>query len=175
MASKKLDFSGLAEEDTAFVRAALRGRLRDPDLTIGEPAYLHRWHLVPRNKKANVYLHIQVASDPDRPLHDHPWDNTSVIVSGGYDELIMDLPWPGGYVKTIKRKSGAVVHRQAEQPHRLILPAGTPYTITIFSTGPVVRSWGFWCDVKSRITWIDHESCIGQDTNGHSVWTGPKF
>jgi hypothetical protein len=63
--------------------------LRYPDLVIapdGKP-YLYRWHVFPQNAAAGVYFHIQVQSDPERPLHDHPWDNTSVILSGGYDEL----------------------------------------------------------------------------------------
>lgn len=127
---------------------------RRPDLVIGPDGsnpYLYRWHLIPRNEKANVYFHIQVASDPERPLHDHPWDNTSVILSGGYDEVWdtnpSNFPQAGTeFAMAISRclRVGDVVYRKATEAHRLILPPDIPYTMTIFSTGPRVRDWGFW-------------------------------
>lgn len=166
------DWSILTREDQEWCEQAL-GFLREPDLTIGEPVYLHRWHVVPRNERGNTYLHVQVASDPDRPLHDHPWDNQSVIISGGYDEMIQDLPWPGGYVRTAKRRKNSVVHRQAGQPHRLVLPEDVPYTISLFSTGPKVKDWGFWCEVHGRKVWIEHGECVEFLPDGRSVWKGP--
>lgn len=123
---------------------------REPDLVIapdGEP-YLYRWHIVERNKDCNVYFHMQIDSDPERPLHDHPWDNTSVILAGGYDEL-RAFPHPVEHshllpgTRRILRK-GDVVHRKAEEAHRLILPDGFLYTLTLFTTGPRRRDWGFW-------------------------------
>lgn len=121
-------------------------RLLTPDLIIapkGSP-YLYRWHLIPRRSVgANVYFHIQVQSDPERPLHDHPWDNTSVILSGGYKEVICAGP-PNGPVLTMERRKGDTIFRKAEAAHRLILPDEIPYTMTLFSTGPVLRPWGFW-------------------------------
>lgn len=125
------------------------GYPRQPDLTIapdGVP-YLYRWHLTRRNKKANVYLHVQVASDPERPLHDHPWDNQSVILRGGYKEIIATRIDPDGRpmrVERFDRQVGDVIPRVASQPHRLLLPDYYKYTITLFSTGPKVREWGFW-------------------------------
>lgn len=168
----QFDWTLLTPEDRAFVEGAL-GFQREPDLVIGNPSYLYRWHVVPRNEAANTYLHVQVASDPDRPLHDHPWENMSVIVSGGYDELIQARPWPGGYVETKKRRKGDVVIRPAEQPHRLILPEGIPYTISLFSTGPKAKSWGFWCEVHGRNTWVDHAECVELLPDGRSIWKGP--
>jgi hypothetical protein len=165
------DFSFLEEVDRLFVETVL-GELRPPDLTIspdGKP-YLYRWHVVPRNLRANVYLHIQVASDPERPLHDHPWDNVSVIVAGGYTEHLQRLPWPGGYVQHCTRDPGAVVYRQAEQPHRLELPRGTPYTISMFSTGPVTRDWGFWEEERGVKKWRSHEDCIEYSGDGKTTW-----
>ena len=134
----------LTNDDFATVRRVLGG-VREPDLTIagedGEP-YLHRWYVIPRNEEANFYLHLQVRSDPERPLHDHPWDNQSVILSGGYDEVLQDVP-PLGHIRTVSRRKGQTCSRRAEAAHRLILPEGVPYTLTLFSTGPNVRAWGF--------------------------------
>lgn len=126
-------------------------RLYFPDLTLapdGSP-YLYRWYLVGGSSTlgahapACVMLHIQVQSDPERPFHDHPWDNQSVIVSGGYEEHIQSQP-PHGTTEVVMRHKGDVVTRAATEAHRLILPEGVPYTMTVFSTGPKVRDWGFW-------------------------------
>ena len=117
-----------------------------PDLVIapdGEP-YLLRWHLAPRNVASiNAYLHMQVASDPHRPLHDHPWVNTSHIVSGSYTELLQVMA-PFGEIERCVRKPGDVTHREAGWAHRLILPADMPYVLTLFTTGPKIHTWGFW-------------------------------
>ena len=118
---------------------------RDPDLVIapdGKP-YLYRWHLVPAKSPANVYFHVQVASDPARPLHDHPWDNMSVILAGGYTEKLQKLP-PTSTPQVFTRKAGDTIYRKAAEAHRLILPPELPYTITLFATGPKVKDWGFW-------------------------------
>ena len=116
-----------------------------PDLTIapdGEP-YLYRWHLA-RGDWGNDYFHLQVRSDPERPLHDHPWDNWSVLVAGGYDEVWMSLDEPVAICREFRK--GDCIARKAEEAHRLLLPKGTTYTMTRFSTGPHIREWGFWTE-----------------------------
>jgi len=161
----------LNNEDFATVRGILPGGVREPDLTIagedGQP-YLHRWYVIPRNLQANVYLHLQVASDPERPLHDHPWDNQSVILSGGYDEVLQDHP-PEGGTRVVARRKGQTCSRRAEAAHRLILPPATPYTLTLFSTGPVVRQWGFWVPNHSGLArWFSADECITHTPDGVS-------
>jgi hypothetical protein len=108
---------------------------RDPDFIIGDN-YLRRWWVIPRNAMGNVYLHEILQSDDDRALHDHPWQNTSILLSGSYTEHT-----PEG---VFERKAGDVVTRQAESLHRLVIPDGGS-ALTIFMTGPVVREWGFDC------------------------------
>lgn len=149
----------LTDEDRALAKSIIgypehwaNDEVREPDLTVapdGKP-YLYRWHVIPRNRQANIYLHIQVASDPEPALHDHPWDNQSVILAGGYDEIWDAAPGIDqkfsitplrGYREPRK---GDVVHRKADVAHRLLLPEGIPYTISLFSTGPKHRKWGFW-------------------------------
>lgn len=169
----------LTEEDFNLALALIGGweHFLHPDVIIapdGAP-YLYRWHVVPRNKDANVYFHIQVASDPERPLHDHPWDNTSVILSGGYEEIIQnDPPWGGKLSRP--RVKGQTVYRKAETAHRLILPDETPYTMTLFSTGPVRRDWGFWLvDSRGYPKWRPHTDCIITAPDGQSVFREPEF
>lgn len=164
----------LTEEDQAQALAILGSLDRPPDLVIapdGEP-YIYRWHVIPRNAAgANVYFHIQVADDPERPLHDHPWDNQSVILAGGYLETWN--PWPqspGVPPAESTRIKGDVVQRHAETAHRLELLDNCPYTMTLFTTGPVRRNWGFWAAGE----FLPHDLVIENRADGTSVYTGPQ-
>lgn len=150
-------------------------RLMRPDLIIapdGDP-YLYRWEVVPKSEQGEVYFHIQVASDPDRPLHDHPWHNQSVILAGGYTELVQENPpWSG--TVTRDRHKGDVIQRAATEAHRLILPPGVPYTMTLFTTGPVIRAWGFWVPThKGRPEWVDAREVTVATDDGRSIWKEP--
>lgn len=120
---------------------------REPDFIIGDN-YLRRWWVVPRNRLQNVYLHEILHSDDDRALHDHPWENTSLVIAGRYVEHTPD--------GSSLHEAGSVVHRPAETLHRLeILPG--EYAISLFFTGPVVREWGFACP-KGWVHWKDFTS-----------------
>jgi hypothetical protein len=110
---------------------------RDPDFVIGDD-YLRRWWIVPRNDWCNVYLHHILKSDDDRALHDHPWDNVSLIIKGGYLEHVAD-----GSV--IRRVAGDVVQRSADTLHRLEVDESGAGAVSLFMTGPKVREWGFAC------------------------------
>jgi hypothetical protein len=133
---------------------------RTADLVIapdGKP-YLYRWHVIPQSDWGNVYFHIQVADDPERPLHDHPWDNTSVILSGGYFEL---LSRDGGEPQPYYRYVGDKIDRKADWGHQLLMSGNVPYTMTLFTTGPKRRTWGFWYPSG----WVSHHDVCR--TNGN--------
>lgn len=141
---------------------------RKPDLIIapdGNP-YLYRWFAVPCTEDggARVYFHMQVSADPERPLHDHPWDNMSVILSGGYLER-MQLHPPNGLVQDLIRVEGDVIFRRWHVAHRLFLPIGVPYTLTQFSTGPKVNAWGFWYGQEH----VDYRKVTDRLADGRSV------
>lgn len=115
--------------------------------------YIYRWHLIRDSKVAGVYFHIQVSDDPERPLHDHPWDNMSVILGGdGYREVLMRHPETDSGLSTLDRRPGDVIFRRATEAHRLFMPTFEElgnrkplgYTMSQFSMGPKVRDWGFW-------------------------------
>lgn len=130
---------------------------RPPDFIIGtaDNPYLLRWHLIPRNRWCNIYLHKFLRSDDDRALHDHPWPSCSIILKGGYVEHL-----PDGHAKHCK--AGCITFRKAHQAHRVelltdwwnshlihlkTLKFTRPYRPcwTLFITGPKVRQWGFHC------------------------------
>lgn len=177
------DFANRIREKDQCIAAQFIGSLyRPPDLVIapaGHGEYLFRWWVTPHSDIANVYFHIQTASDPERPLHDHPWDSTSVILAGGYDEIIdmePDSEWRNhpseqrrqGVISTITRKPGDVVHRLATWAHRLILPPSIPYSMSLFSTGPKIKPWGFWMESG----WVNYED-VTRTEDGHSQWVNP--
>lgn len=153
-------------EDFLLAKSIIGTRTADLVIAPAGDPYLYRWYILPHNKAANVYFHIQVADDPKRPLHDHPWDNQSVILAGGYDEIICPLDRmnlasnPKPWMLRPSRK-GDVVARKAEQAHRLLLARSVRYTMTLFSTGPKRRKWGFWYPEG----WVDADEVCCLDGN----------
>jgi hypothetical protein len=117
-----------------------------PDFWVGDEAdpQLRRWYVVPKNAKANVFLHLFLKDD--EVLHDHPFDSTSVLIAGGYREHYGDgsfVDWP----------SGSVVRREAETAHRIALIDGP--AVSLFLTGPYQREWGF---IRPGIGWTSGPS-----------------
>ncbi len=127
--------------------------MREPDFIIGdrEDPYLLRWHVIPRNKWFNIYLHKFLKSDDDRALHDHPWSfNASILLKGTYMEHTE---------KGVKRRRRFLPYiRVGKAPHRVELERSYDYAQygsrasevlepcwTLFITGRVVREWGFYC------------------------------
>ena len=117
---------------------------RKPDFVIGND-YLLRWWIIPRNEGCNIYLHEILHSDDDRALHDHPWANTSYILSGGYIEHTPD--------GVFERKTGDIVERSADDLHRIDVIDGQS-CVSLFITGPKVRDWGFECP-QGWVPWQD--------------------
>lgn len=119
-----------------FARAMCLTR-RPADFVIGD-GYLYRWWVIPRNKIFNIYLHGIVRDDDDRALHDHPWWNVSLILSGSYIEHM-----PGS--RSRRLRAGDVVFRRARALHLLSIPDGVEIVWSLFVTGPKLRTWGFAC------------------------------
>jgi hypothetical protein len=147
---------------------------REPNFVIGpkDDPYLLRWWIIPRNRWFNIYLHKIMRPDDDRALHDHPWASLSIILKGGYYEVM-----PCGCTEHCSgtrqkwRKPGTFVFRRAEAAHRLMLHIAAYATrwnfdvITghrpvyrpcwsLFLTGPRIREWGFHCP-KGWVKWTD--------------------
>ena len=116
--------------------------------------YLIRRYLLPRNRFLNIYLHEFLGSDDDRALHDHPWYSASIVLKG---QLIEHLPNQGNRMI----KSGKVTIRGPRFQHRIELPAGKT-AVTLFITGPVVRTWGFVCP-KGWMSWKQYGGSGGCD------------
>lgn len=122
------------------------------------------------NKDCATRMHEILRSDDDRCLHDHPWDSTSIILTGGYWEVTFATEAPlyevanfkhetdyfitdrhFGYMKATWYGPGAIIQRKAQDYHRLILPEGKTAR-TLFITGPYRQSWGFMT-ASGKVNW----------------------
>jgi hypothetical protein len=117
--------------------------MRKPDLIVNHPAdpnkvYLKRWWIIPRNKYFNIYLHNFLASD-DPIYHDHPWWSIGILVKGNYYE---HRPKDGIDERKYFRRF-IPKFRGKNYRHWLELHNGPVWSI--FLTGAVKKSWGFFC------------------------------
>src|SRR5258708_10658997 len=118
-----------------FLRLTDRALERAPDFVIGDRQrpYMNRWHLVPRNRYFNIYLHEFLRSDDDRAEHDHPWlFNISFLLDGNYIEHT-----PKGQEVFTR---GAIKFRNATSPHRIEIAPGCAPCWPLFITDPKVRN-----------------------------------
>ncbi|NKI18499.1 hypothetical protein HCU74_13870 [Spongiibacter sp. KMU-166] len=128
---------------------------RPPVKVIGDN-YLSRWHILPKNRLFNIYLHHVCGDDPDMNLHDHPWlFNLSIVLRGDIEET---LP-----TRQRLLQEGSLTARMSRAPHRLALRS--PDSLTLFITGPKIRDWGFYTDNG----WVPSSRYLSADGNGRSV------
>lgn len=111
-------------------------RWLDPEpLVIGRDSadvYMTRFRIF-RTRLLNVYVHHFTRGDLDPCFHDHPWRFVTLILAGGYMEVM-----PRG---TRWRPPGTLLYRPAKHAHRVVTdrPAWS-----IVVTGQKVRRWGFY-------------------------------
>ena len=121
----------------------------------GKPTlYLRRFYLTPTKWPLRLFLHHIERSDDDRHLHCHPWNFTSLLLSGGYKEEIFENP--DYSLKTIKRrfKAGDVIKHRAKDAHRLDIDK--PMFTLVLVERPF-REWGFYTESG----WKDWRTYLG--------------
>lgn len=116
--------------------------------------YMRRWIL--RTPCGTLRLHHILRSDDDHHLHDHPFDFTSLLLSGGYTEITpngqLGLPHSSTVLTKIWPRF-SIVRKQAEDAHRLILDRPV-WTLVV--SGPKRRSWGF----HTEQGWVNHREYL---------------
>ncbi len=122
--------------------------------------YLERFWLVKPSKHFpfTVLVNHFLVSDQHDELHDHPWDNLSIVLRGGYLEVQpADQKQHPVQDATLTRdrwvRPGEVVFRRATDRHRVQLPVDDT-SWSIFIMGPKKRSWGFHT-VEGFVNWRD--------------------
>jgi hypothetical protein len=112
----------------------------------------------------HVYLHRFMESDPDRGLHDHPWDRAmSLVLTGGYEELRPVASDPAR-IERRRVRPWRLNRLKGEDYHRVLLRNGQP-AWTLFAHGPRVKGWGFVQDGAYRPMALN-----GQDFRHRDWW-----
>lgn len=120
----------------------IRGTEADSD------AYMIRY-IVFKSDWMCLYIHRFLRSDRD-VHHDHPWNFLTYIISGSYEEEMLN-PKTGVTIKTT-RKQGSVARRKFSDAHKVLLRRSwVPHDckdapLTICLMGPRRQDWGFWVD-----------------------------
>jgi hypothetical protein len=119
--------------------------------------YLDRLRII-RTPVAALYLHRIHIPDLGRDPHDHPWWFASVVLCGGYTEMVWDDPrdLSQSRVRTRERFSLRTVSRK--KAHRITELHGVLWTLVL--TGPQRSSWGFWTQ-EGFVNWRKYYSHTG--------------
>jgi hypothetical protein len=137
----------------------------------GEP-YLERYYVAGLDRIGlrgwHLYLHRFVDSDPDRGLHDHPWDRAlSLVLCGGYDELRFACDAGDAGEPPIRRRHvrpWRLNRLRGTDYHRVVLRDGRS-AWTLFLHGPRVKGWGFLRGGVERVM-----SATGADFRHRDWW-----
>ncbi len=116
--------------------------------------YMHRWLLTLPGGKM-LRLHHILRSDAGRDFHDHPFDFTSFLLTGGYFEYKPITEYPSGKKHKFRLwwPRFSIVRKQAEDLHSLEL---TKPVWTLVLTGPRRRVWGFQTPT-GWVPWTEYE------------------
>lgn len=121
--------------------------------------WLHNWIA----QRLVIRVHQILRSDRGRDLHDHPAWNISIVLEGGYWELVpaehegSNYPFRMPYTQepalyhictrepciALWRKPGAWVFRRARTRHQIILREGES-SYSLFIVGRKSNEWGFY-------------------------------
>jgi hypothetical protein len=149
--------------ESLLIRLTDRLPCRIIDGEQGEP-YLERYYLAGLFGW-HAYLHRFVDSDPDRGLHDHPWNRAvSLVLTAGYDELRFaqaplqddadascpERPFPEPPIRTRQVRPWRLNLLRGTDYHRVVLRGGHP-AWTLFLHGPRVKGWGFLRAGRRRV------------------------
>lgn len=121
------------------------------DIPCNDGLYLRRLRIV-QTPLFGVYLHEMHAPDSDRDFHDHPFNFVSLVLKGGYRELLQDSrtdPHAAQGVRTVEYGRWSVHRMRTTQGHRIIALKDNP-TYTLVLVGRRLQNWGFW----TRAGWI---------------------
>lgn len=110
------------------------------------------------------YIHMFLASDPDRGIHNHPWRKAwSFIMLGWYFEELRGPSHQTGMVSKGRRvrKVRWFNSLTADSCHRVILPSDEPvWTLFVHTVGDV-QEWGFFERIDNLFETISRRDVRG--------------
>lgn len=151
------------------LRTYRKGHLHHADGSL----YMGRYGVF-ETKYLSCRIHHIATADDDCALHDHPWPFVSVVLRGGYTELLPRMPtpcWNGDEETTypVRRNAGSVAFRGAACRHR-VSEVG-PGTWTMFVYFKWKQDWGFYTR-DGKIFWryyLDHYASNFSKENNTNV------
>lgn len=167
-----MDITNLEDLQTSwFARQVLNGATVTPHFHLD--GYMDRFWLTPDPKadaeqSISARLHRILRADSDEAMHDHPFDTVTLILAGGYVELV---PKDQAQSPTLDnnefvshlRRPGDVIFRRATDRHRIIAVAPKPYeSWSMFVCGPWKQDWGFYTP-EGKVFWRKYLNQWGDD------------
>lgn len=131
----------------------------------GDRPYLARFYLVDERSQGDgtggLYLHYFFKDDPDRDLHNHPWDYAhTFILAGGYVETFRTAGDTEDRIRTVQEGSSNKLGH--DHFHRVELLE--PGCWSLFKVGPRSSSWGFLDEATGEV--IDFKDyLVGEQSN----------
>ncbi len=126
--------------------------------------YLRRFFITPRWFPIRVFVHQLFTPDPDRVMHDHPWDFWTFPLSKRSTTAYTETKIEPGCGCVFSRRWH---FRPAEYVHRITWLSRTP-TWTIMITKKTRREWGFWVDGDRK--WVDWRTYLGLPADHPASW-----
>lgn len=142
--------------------------------------YLDRWG-IEWKRLGGIFVHRMDGPDPDKDLHDHPWQFVSLILWGGYVERRADtrrLDYRLDYSRQTVRRPGSVRSLRLDEAHTIKrLNRGSSWSLVIH--GPNVRPWGFYVrthvvDGLPKYTWVE-SSVYARSERGQSRYLATEI
>lgn len=130
---------------------AILARVDQLDITGSDGSVFMRRYRLLRTRWGGFYLHQFLRGDEDKCLHDHPWRFVTLILSGGYTEVL-----PNG---TRWRPPGTLLYRPAEHRHRVDCDRVCWSLVFVCRKS---RPWGFWT-VRGWQQWLLGQRPICED------------
>lgn len=126
----------------------------------GRP-YLWRWHLIPKNRFFNIFLHKFISSDWARDPHDHPWAWASLGLKGSYFEYVYVIRGNRPRLFDMEIRRAGKIHFAGLHYIHMVHVLNSPVW-TLFITGPHRREWGFWTK-SGWVSWKNYDGDSLQD------------
>jgi len=120
------------------------------DIIIDNELYLSRLTLF-NTPWFGLRLHWIHKPDPDRGLHTHPWSFLSLVLRGGYNEIISKDPANvGGKERSVRWFN----RMNTTSGHRIVSIKSN--TMTLVLTGRKQKDWGFWISTDDNASYLPH-------------------
>lgn len=144
----------------AFVTALVGNAKNTPYFHLD--GYMDRWWLAPHDNedKVSARIHQILRSDTDVAMHDHPWSSISIVLDGGYWEVLplsqdQHPARDALFHQVVWRAPGDVVQRRASDRHKILLPEGKS-AWSLFIMGQWEKDWGFYDAEQGFMYWRDY-------------------